>query len=150
MIERNSVTAVSMHPLSCAPLMIAAASGCSLARSKLAASCNSSCSENPLSAMIETNFGLPSVRVPVLSTTKVFTFSIISNTSAFLMSTPNCAPRPMPTMIDIGVANPSAHGQAIIKTATALTMACANLGSGPQIPHAASVVSAANITAGTK
>jgi hypothetical protein len=33
------------------------------------------------------------------------------------------APRPVPTMIDIGVANPSAHGQAMIKTATALSNA---------------------------
>jgi hypothetical protein len=29
------------------------------------------------------------------------------------------APRPTPTMIDIGVANPSAHGQAMISTVTA-------------------------------
>ena len=34
-----------------------------------------------------------------------------------------CAPRPTPTMMDIGVASPSAQGQAIISTATALTMA---------------------------
>ena len=30
-----------------------------------------------------------------------------------------CAPRPTPTMIDIGVASPSAHGQAMISTDTA-------------------------------
>ena len=41
--------------------------------------------------------------------------------SAFLISTPDCAPRPVPTMIDIGVAKPSAHGQAMISTATELT-----------------------------
>ena len=33
------------------------------------------------------------------------------------------APRPTPTMIDIGVASPSAHGQAMISTATAATRA---------------------------
>ena len=50
--------------------------------------------------------GLPSVSVPVLSTTSVSTFSRRSSASAFLISTPACAPRPTPTMIDIGVARP--------------------------------------------
>ena len=31
------------------------------------------------------------------------------------------APRPTPTMMDIGVASPSAHGQAMISTVTAAT-----------------------------
>ena len=44
-----------------------------------------------------------------------------SSASAFLISTPACAPRPTPTMIDIGVARPSAHGQAMISTETAAT-----------------------------
>ena len=35
-------------------------------------------------------------------------------------STPFVAPRPVATMIDIGVARPSAQGQAMISTATAL------------------------------
>ena len=35
--------------------------------------------------------------------------------------TPAVAPRPVPTMIDIGVASPSAQGHAMIRTATALT-----------------------------
>ena len=65
--------------------------------------------------------GLPSVSVPVLSTTSVSTFSMRSSASAFLISTPAWAPRPTPTMIDIGVASPSAHGQAMISTATAAT-----------------------------
>ena len=33
------------------------------------------------------------------------------------MSTPCSAPRPEPTMMDVGVANPKAHGQAITSTA---------------------------------
>ena len=65
------------------------------------------------------------------------------------MSTPACAPRPTPTMIDIGVASPSAHGQAMISTATAFTIACAKRGSGPIQTHAAKVSSAMPITAGT-
>ena len=49
------------------------------------------------------------------------------------------APRPVPTMIAIGVASPSAHGQAMISTATALTRACASRGAGPQTLHAMKV-----------
>ena len=63
--------------------------------------------------------GLPSVRVPVLSTTSVSTFSIRSRASADLIRTPMPAPLPTPTPIDIGVARPSAQGQAMITTETA-------------------------------
>ena len=73
------------------------------------------------------SLGLPSVSVPVLSTTSVVTFSRRSSASAFFTSTPTCAPRPTPTMIDIGVASPRAHGHAMMSTATALTMAYASL-----------------------
>ena len=60
--------------------------------------------------------GLPSVSVPVLSTTSVSIFSMRSSASAFLIRMPACAARPTPTMIDIGVASPSAQGQAMIST----------------------------------
>ena len=66
-----------------------------------------------------------------MSTTSVVTFSNRSSASAFFTSTPSCAPRPTPTMMDMGVARPRAHGQAMMRTATALTMACASFGSGP-------------------
>ena len=61
--------------------------------------------------------------VPVLSTTSVLTFSSTSSAAASLTSTPAIAPLPVATMIAIGVAKPSAHGQAIIRTATAFTIA---------------------------
>jgi hypothetical protein len=131
---------------------IAAANGCSLARSRLAASRRSSLPEIPGKfSVVEnaTTFGFPSVSVPVLSKTMVSTFSIVSSASAFLMSTPSCAPRPVPTMIDIGVARPSAHGHAMISTATAFTMACAKRGSGPKVTHPMNVTNAIAITAGT-
>lgn len=38
---------------------------------------------------------------------------------------------PYLTMMDMGVARPRVHGQAMMRTATALMMACASLGSGP-------------------
>ncbi len=121
--ERKSVTSAGDTPRSAAPARIAAASGCSLPRSRPATSASIWVSGIPSAAMTETSRGLPSVSVPVLSTTKVSTFSIVSSASALLMSTPACAPRPVATMIEMGVANPSAHGQAMISTATALTSA---------------------------
>ena len=53
----------------------------------------------------------------------VSTFSKRSNASACLTRTPAVAPRPVPTMMDMGVANPNAQGQAIINTATAFSSA---------------------------
>ena len=71
--------------------------------------------------------------------------------SAFLKSTPIVAPRPVATMIDIGVASPSAHGHAMMSTATTFTRACARRGSGPTIAQAANVTTAtATTAAGTK
>ena len=98
-------------------------------RSTVAASRRISVSLNPLAGTIATTFGLPSVSVPVLSTTSVSTFSMRSSASAFLISTPACAPRPTPTIIDIGVARPSAQGQAMMSTLTAATRPNAMRGS---------------------
>ena len=96
-----------------------------------------------------TTFGLPSVSVPVLSTTSVSTFSMRSSASAFLISTPACAPRPTPTMIDIGVARPSAQGQAMMSTLTAATRPNAMRGSGPNQAQAPNAISATTMTIGT-
>ena len=52
-------------------------------------------------------------------------------------------------MIDIGVARPSAHGHAMISTATALTSACASRGSGPATAQTTAVATATTSTAGT-
>ncbi len=82
-----------------------------------------SLSDTPSLGTMAVTFGLPSVSVPVLSRTSVSTASSRSSACASRISTPACAPRPMPTMIDIGVASPSAQGQAMISTATAATMA---------------------------
>ena len=61
----------------------------------------------------------PVVTVPVLSSTIVSTRRVDSSTSGPLMRMPSWAPRPVPTMIAVGVARPRAHGQAMISTATA-------------------------------
>ena len=128
---------------------IAAASGCSLPRSMPAASCRSVFSSKPGAGTTAVTRGLPSVRVPVLSTTRVSIFSMRSSTSAFLIRMPDCAARPTPTMIDIGVASPSAQGQAMISTVTAATSALEKRGSGPKTSQAMNAASATAITAGT-
>ena len=64
---------------------IAEARGCSLPCSRLATRRTSSVSLPPEAAITDSTVGLPSVRVPVLSKTKVSTFSRISKASAFLM-----------------------------------------------------------------
>src|SRR5690625_7205817 len=75
---------------------------------------------------------------------------MLSMLSASLNSTPWVAARPVATIIDIGVARPSAQGQAIISTATALTRPCAQLGDGPQNPHTNNEIMAMTTTATKK
>ena len=98
---------------------IALANGCSLLFSKLAAKDKISFSLKFGAAIIFCKTGFPSVNVPVLSITRTFIFSNCSRASAFLIRIPSCAARPMPTIIDIGVAKPSAQGQATINTVIA-------------------------------
>ena len=96
-----------------------------------------------------TSLGLPSVSVPVLSMSNVSTASNPCSASALLTSTPACAPRPVPTMIDIGVASPSAQGQAMISTAMALSSAWPTRGSGPTRLQVMKVTTAIRMTSGT-
>ena len=65
------------------------------------------------------------------------------------MRTPFWAPLPTPTITDIGVAKPKAQGQAIIRTAIALTNAYTYAGSGPQMAQMAKVITDIITTAGT-
>jgi hypothetical protein len=62
---------------------------------------------------------------------------------------PALAPAPTPTMIDIGVARPNAQGQAMMRTATEATRACARRGSGPTFAQIAKVRTETASTAGT-
>ena len=87
--------------------------------------------------------------VPVLSSTTVSTSRSRSSASALRNSTPACAPRPIATVMDMGVARPSAQGQAMISVLTATTMACASRGSGPKIIQAIAASTATLTTAGT-
>ena len=91
---------------------------------------------------------MPVVTVPVLSSTIVSTVRVDSSTSGPLMSTPSCAPRPVPTSSAVGVARPSAQGQAMISTATAAVKA--NSTDSPAPIQKPSVATARPMTTGTK
>ena len=88
------------------------------------------------------------VTVPVLSRTTVSTRRVDSRTSGPLMRMPSWAPRPVPTMSAVGVARPSAHGQAMIRTATAAVNAATPSPVSPS--HAPAVATAISSTTGTK
>ena len=123
MIAEKCSGASSSTPRALAPATIASARGCSLAFSRLAASCSRVASSKPASATTSVRAGLPSVSVPVLSTISVSTDASRSSASALRISTPSRAPRPVATMIDMGVASPKAQGQAMMSTDTAATTA---------------------------
>ena len=89
----------------------------------------------------------PVVTVPVLSSTIVSIRRVDSRISGPLMSSPSCAPRPVPTSSAVGVARPSAHGQAMISTATAALNA--NVALSPAPIQKPSVATASTITTGT-
>ena len=72
--------------------------------------------------------GSPLVRVPVLSITTVSIRAAVSSAVAFLNSMPRLAPRPVPTMIAVGVARPSASGQVITTTVIANSSAVLHAG----------------------
>ena len=61
---------------------------------------------------------------------------------------PSWAPRPVPTNSAVGVASPSAHGQAI--TSTAIPVVIANPGSFEIANQVAAVTNASPTTIGTK
>ena len=63
---------------------------------------------------------------------------------------PFSAPLPVPTIIDVGVASPKAHGQAITSTDIAATRADSKSPDGTKKYHTIKVTSAIPITIGTK
>ena len=121
--------------------------GCSEASSSDPAIRSSSSRSTPAAGTTSTRAIVPVVTVPVLSSTIVSTRRVDSRTSGPLMITPSWAPRPVPTMIAVGVARPRAHGQAMISTATAAVNATD--GSSPTPSQNPSVATARAMTIGT-
>ena len=111
-----------------APAM-ACAIGCSDASSTAPARRSTSRALVAVGDATSTRLMRPVVTVPVLSSTIVSTRRVDSRISGPLISSPSCAPRPVPTSSAVGVASPSAHGQAMISTATAAVNA--NAASSP-------------------
>ena len=91
---------------------------------------------------------VPVVSVPVLSNTTTRTCRAASSARALLTRMPSSAPRPTAASRAVGVARPSAHGQATTSTATAALPAAIPASPAPsQKPR---VTTARLITHGTK
>ena len=143
----NFSGAVHKRPFSLARCTIAPDSGCSLGASSEAANRSSVSSVHPSAHTTSVTCGLPSVMVPVLSSTTVCTVCAVSSASADLINTPYSAPLPVPTIIATGVANPSAHGQEI--TSTEIAVDSANSPVCPKISQTIAETAAMLITTGT-
>ncbi len=103
-----------------------------------------------LETKISVTAGSPRVNVPVLSSTTVSILPASSNASASRMIIPFSAALPVPTIIAVGVARPSAHGQATTSTATAFIRANSKAGSGPQKNQSKNEIIEMAKTTGTK
>ena len=115
----KSVTVLLGMPRFSAARMTARARGCSLPRSAEAASDRSSGSVKGSRGWTSESSGLPAVRVPVLSRASRVAAERFWSEAASRTRMPCRAARPMPTMSAIGVARPSAQGQAMRRTETA-------------------------------
>ena len=83
--------------------------------------------------------GRPSVIVPVLSRRTSVMRRAFSSAPALRKRMPERAPRPVPTRIAVGVARPSAQGQAMIRTDASAIVAKSARGSGPRTYQATQV-----------
>ena len=145
--DAKRATGNSAAPRSCAYAVTASASGCSEACSIDAATASSRASSTPGAVRTSVTRGRPSVIVPVLSSTTVFTACAVSSASADLNRMPYSAPLPVPTMIATGVARPSAHGQEM--TSTAMPNDSAPETGSPSASHTSAVTTAMAMTTGT-
>ena len=91
--------------------------------------------------------GTPLVTVPVLSRATICVRPAASSDAAVLNKMPWRAPRPLPAMIATGVANPSAQGQ--LMTKTAIPRAAASPADDPSASQTAAVSAARAMTTGT-
>ncbi len=143
MLAKSSTFAVDS-----AARAIAWAIGCSEAASRAPASRRTSSRLSPSAVRTPERVIFPVVTVPVLSSTTVSMRRVDSSTSGPLIRMPSWAPLPVPTISAVGVARPSAHGQAMMSTATAaVKAAAAPLPVPSQKPR---VASERAITIGTK
>ena len=102
------------------------------------------------SAFVKSTSLLGMVSVPVLSITNASTRRMFSSAVASLIRMLLRAALPMPTIKAVGVASPSAHGQAITNTDTADITACGSWLLPPMAYHNTNVSSDNPSTTGTK
>ena len=93
--------------------------------------------------------GFPKVTEPVLSNTNACMLCRFSKAEGSLKITPADVAFAEPSIIAIGVASPSAHGHAMIKTETAVKIAFSKLPSLGNIVQAKPTIIAINIITGT-
>lgn len=96
---------------------IASARGCSDFFSRDVIIPSISVSEDFPRFIMSVTLDFPSVRVPVLSKIIAFTLQAVSSGSHPFIRIPFDAPIPVPTIMAVGVASPSAQGQAMTITA---------------------------------
>ena len=116
-------TAGNARSRSRAAATIAAPSGCSLPVSAAATIASRDAASHWPAVRIRVTAGRPWVIVPVLSRTIAVSRRDCSSASPLPIRTPSSAALPVPTMTAVGVARPSAQGQAMISTAMAVPIA---------------------------
>ena len=139
---------------SLAALATATASGCSERCSTDAAHFSTSAGASAvpsgrLAVMMCVTVGRPSVMVPVLSRNTVRTPDSRSSASPLRTRIPYSAALPVPTSRAVGVASPSAQGQAMMSTVTSATVANTRAGSGPTSNQSTNAAIARARTTGT-
>src|SRR5690606_31503535 len=120
----NSSTGGSGPTSARAQSLIAAATTCSETASTAPANRSTVARSKPPAQTIPATLIRPSVTVPVLSSTTVSMSRVDSRAEYPLRKIPNLAATPAATINAVGVANPSAHGQAITRTASGAVNAC--------------------------
>ena len=143
-------TGGSARPRSRAAVTIAAPSGCSLPVSAAATIASRDAASHWPAVWIRVTAGRPWVIVPVLSRTIAVSRRDCSSASPLPIRTPSSAALPVPTMTAVGVARPSAQGQAMISTAMAVPIAMVQwLPADPARAQTVNVATAAMRTPGT-
>ena len=137
----------SERPRARAASTTARPSGCSLPVWAAAARASRRLS-SPANAIASRSSGRPIVSVPVLSKTTRSTSRARSSDSASCTRMPARAAAPIPTVRAVGVASPSAQGQAITSTETACRIA--TLAGAPAISQPARLAAETTSTKGTK
>ena len=122
-IAWNIWTGTRAKPRRSDSAMMAPASGCSEPVSRLAASRSTPSASYPSAVSTDATLGLPKVTVPVLSNTTQVSLPADCSASPLRIRMPFCAARPTATMMEMGVANPKAQGQAMTSTVIAVTKA---------------------------